>query len=215
MRNDEECDFGDIYRFIFSFPSLKYNRLGFNKGNYCEDICAFVALASNERFSTIQYLNINHTCKFKDFVSILQHTPQLRHLICEDLINSDTNIDFQKSVALPNLTYLRIHDCGIGFDEFEVFITKLSAPLQILNIEQIAYYGCLDADRWERLIRQHIPHLCQFYYKVREEYDLHHEHGLLDFETNRFNSIFWIERQWFLEIKTDFDELTYIIRPFR
>jgi hypothetical protein len=217
MGNDCEPDFGDIYRFIFSFPSLKYIRLGFQGYNDLEDAHVLVALASNKRFSSIEYLNIDHNCTFEELFSIIQHTPQLRHLFCKNLINSDTHIDLQKSVALPNLTYLRIDncDCDVGFDEFEIFITKLSAPLQILNIEQWVSYGCLDADRWERLIRRHIPQLCRFYYKVSEAYHLDYEHGHLDFEIDRFTSIFWIERQWFVEIKTDFCGVTYIIRPFR
>ncbi|CAF4244355.1 unnamed protein product, partial [Didymodactylos carnosus] len=139
-----------LFFYLKSLPRLVSLTIYIENKWSCDDdgkeLDAFVVLASNERFSTIEYLNIDHKCIFNELFSILQHTPQLRHLIHKNLIKSNTNIDFQKLVALPNLIYLRIDNCEIGFDEFEIFITKLYAQLQILNIEQHLCDGCLDAD---------------------------------------------------------------------
>lgn len=87
-------DFGNIYRMTVSLPVLKYNHLIF---------------AINERFRTIEYLNVDHNCTARQLFSVLRHTPQLRCLTCRNLIGSD--ISNEQLVTLSNLKSLSI-DCG-------------------------------------------------------------------------------------------------------
>ncbi|CAF2742025.1 unnamed protein product [Rotaria sp. Silwood2] len=80
---------------------------------------------------------------------------------------------------------------------------KITSQLEVLRItthQDIAY---LDADRWEQLIVQHMPQLRRF------DFDHHHkllyneyEYNYLSLSINRFNSPFWIKRQWIFELKT-------------
>ncbi|CAF4160454.1 unnamed protein product, partial [Rotaria sordida] len=123
-----------------------------------ENANSFVPLAPNEQFSTIEYLVINHICTLSELMSILYHTPQLRHLICDNLVESDSNVQTERSMILSNLVYIRINVCDIDFDEFEMFM-KISSQLQILHISQEYGKAYLDADRWKRLIIKHMPHL--------------------------------------------------------
>ena len=53
-----------------------------------EELNISLPFAINERFSTIEYLSISHTCSTRHLFSVLHHTPQLRRLTCADLIGS-------------------------------------------------------------------------------------------------------------------------------
>ncbi|CAF4971149.1 unnamed protein product, partial [Rotaria sp. Silwood1] len=160
MNIEEEwnADLSDIYRMIFSLPSLKYNKLSLFSLFDVENANIFVPLAPNEQFSTIEYLVINHICTLSDLISVLYHTPQLRHLICDNLVESDSNVQTEQSMTLSNLVYIRFNVCDINFDEFEIFM-KIFSQLQVLHISQEYGKAYLDADRWKRLIIKHMPHL--------------------------------------------------------
>ena len=62
------------------------------------------------------------------------------------------------------------------------------------------YPGLLDANRWEQLISTHMKNLSVFDFQY-EYHEWHYNNNRAAYETaaNKFNSLFWIERQWFFE----------------
>ncbi|CAF3091299.1 unnamed protein product, partial [Rotaria sp. Silwood2] len=207
-------DLSTTYRMIFSLPTLKYNKLSLFS-DVDEDLNFFVPLAINEPFSAIEYLIMDHNCSLNELFSMFRHTPQLRHLSCQNLIESESSIDTKKSVILSNLTYLRIGNSQIGFDEFEMFIAEISSPLQVLNIRQYMGEDYLDADRWEQLIKIYIPHLRRFDYEYYQLFMPGYEETFLYKNINRFSSPFWIERQCFFEVKIKDNDMIYAIHPYK
>jgi hypothetical protein len=215
--NDTDSeDFTNIYQFIFSLTTLKYNKI-LSKTNI-----PFISLtiATNIQFTTIEYLNIQHSCKLNDLITILSYTPRLGHLTCREVIGSIENIDGM-SLSLCNLTHLVIRKFRLQFDIFEVFINKICSQLQKLCITTCQDEAYLDADRWERLIREHIPHLYQFYFDhqifvYRRRFAMPPYYKGI----NRFISPFWIERGWIFRLKIDigYDSsavITYSIHSYK
>jgi len=204
LDGEEYCDLEYIYRMIFSLPTLKYNRLTI--GTDSDDPFDFdVPLAINEGFSSIEHLIINHKCTLEELFSILRHTPQLRYLSCESLIKSHTSIDTEKAVTLSSLTDLRIGLSELGMDACEIFLKNISSQLQVLSIKSFVDEHGLDADRWERLINNYLPHLRHFDY--RELYYLVSDADLVYMKMNQFTSPFWIERQWFFQFELIYNQL--------
>ncbi|CAF4252976.1 unnamed protein product [Rotaria sp. Silwood2] len=216
MHIEEEwnADLSNIYRMIFSLSSLKYNKLSLFQFFGVEDANIFVPLALNEQFSTIEYLIISHICTLSELMSILYHTPQLRHLICDNLVESDSNVQIEQSITLSNLVYIRINVYHIDFDEFEMFM-KIFSQLQVLHITQEYGKAYLDADRWKRLITKHMSHLCRFNYQY-SEYDYNtYEDTILDVIINRFTSPFWVDRGWIFELEISIEEISFLIHPYK
>lgn len=202
--DEDDCDFGSIYRMIFSLPTLKYNRLSFGD-NSDQDLAIDVPLATNERFSSIEHLIIDHNCTLQELFSILRHTPQVRYLSCGSLIKSDSPIDTEKPGIVPSLTDLRIGRSELGLDACEIFLKSISFRLQVLSIKNFVDEHCLDADRWERLINNYIPRLRHFDY--RELYTFANDADPTYMKMGQFTSSFWIERPWFFEFELIYDQL--------
>jgi hypothetical protein len=68
------------------------------------------------------------------------------------LFELDSNIKEETSIILPNLTYLVIEECHTSFDEFGIFIKKISSQLQVLPINTFEDEIYIDPYRWKRLI---------------------------------------------------------------
>jgi hypothetical protein len=85
---------------------------------------------------------------------------------------------------------------GILFDQFESMVKNLFNQVQVLYISTDNDVAYMDANRWERLILSHMPYLRIFDIAIR--YSSTNE-GTVSYVTliNRFNSSFWVERQWF------------------
>jgi hypothetical protein len=200
---------GNIYRMIFSLPALKYNTLIFESDNTEEELNVSLPFATNERFSTLEYLNIGHKCATRQLFSILRHTPELRHLICKNLIESD--IGNQQLVTLSHLKYLSI-DCDfMKLAEFESIMKNLSSQLEVLNIEHHSDEDYFDADQWERMIKNHIPHLRQFDYGYHTFDSSEYLENVFYMKINQFISPFWTERQWFFQAEISDDVIVYSI----
>ena len=204
LDEEDDCDLGCIYRMIFALPTLKYNRLGINTASD-EEFDIDVPLAVNERFSSIEHLIILHNCTLEEVFSILCHTPQLRYLYCGSLLKSDTPVDTKKAVTLSSLTDLRIGRSQLGLDACEIFLKSISSQLQVLSIKNFVDTHSLDADRWERLINNYIPHLRHFDY--RELYRFANDADPVYMKMDQFTSPFWIERQWYFEFKLIYNQL--------
>jgi len=61
------------------------------------------------------------------------------------------------------------------FDEFVIFMSKLSGPIDVLRIKYHTSSDYLDANDWEHLIKLRLPYLRTF------DYEYH----------------VWIKHQWF------------------
>jgi hypothetical protein len=193
--SEENNDLNDIYRMIFSLSSLKYTKLSLSSWFGDEDVNVFVPLAVNEAFSTIEYLIIDHPCSTNELLSIVCHTPRLRHLSCQNLTESDTITDTKQPMTLSNLTYICIADSLMTFYDFEMFIIKLSAEVQVLIINDCFDDTYLDVNRWKRLIEKHMPRLRRFDFICHSDLCIDFG-GTFDELIPRFSSPFWSERQW-------------------
>ena len=128
-------DLNHIYRTILSFPSLKYHKLSLPPISQCDNPNMIIPLAINETFSTIEYLVIDHHCSFFEVYCVIRHTPQLRHLICRKILKTSDHLRNEEAITLPSLTHISMDICLKSPDHFELFMTKLFAPVQVLRIK--------------------------------------------------------------------------------
>jgi len=131
-------------------------------------------------------------------------------------LNSFPNISFQ----LFHLTSCTIRICYLKFNQFEIFIKKISSQLRKLYFIPLNDITYLDADRWERLIIEFIPYLHTFYFKYSDvifsQLNLQSYHTLI----HRFTSLFWIEKGWIFNIQIDLNywpsiEIIYSIQSYK
>ena len=197
---------------IFRLPSLKYNSLSLSEQDQSN---ALIPITINERFSTIQSLFINHSCTLHELISILHYTPQLRHLTCQNLVETDTDIDNEVSIEVPNLNRIIIDNYGVEFAKFETFIKKICSQLQILRIINVFTEKVIDPGQWKELILKYMPHLRKC--TVRCPMDVGDNFQTLhpDIFIHQFNSRFWCERGWNIRFDIDFEESFYLIYPNR
>ncbi|CAF1081131.1 unnamed protein product [Rotaria sordida] len=83
---DFDDDLGDVYQFIFHLSSLKYFKLKileYYRSNLNTPI------ATNEQFSSLEYLVISHLVYLNELTHLLSYTPQLSHLYCSNIIQSE------------------------------------------------------------------------------------------------------------------------------
>jgi hypothetical protein len=64
------------------------------------------------------------------------------------------------------------------------------------------------------LILKYLPNLEKFYFYYSVYNDKHGYPDLYKKHVKKLISSFWIEREWIYEIKIDFDEIIYSIRPY-
>jgi hypothetical protein len=189
-------DLSFIYQLIFNLPKLKYNKLSSTNNS------SLISIRS--QFSPIEYLIIDHSCTLNDLQTILSYTPRLTHLICKQSLKSNGKNGKIKPMILSKLIYLSI-PCGyISFNEFEIFIERISSQLQILKFYSNIDPAYLNANRWEQLIKNDIPHLKKFHFIYNDVINERSKVTPYHRRINRFNSAFWIKKQWFfhLEIRT-------------
>ncbi len=124
------------------------------------------------------------------------------------------------SINLPDLKYISINNCDAYFDEFEIFFNGIHSQIQVLRFKTSQSIDYIDANRWERLISHHMPHLYTFYLQCsitfNDEFRFVREHE----KSNGFTSSFWIDRQWIFQLKFDVNktrciEMIYSIYPYR
>ncbi|UJR32689.1 hypothetical protein I4U23_020148 [Adineta vaga] len=207
--------FNDMYRLIFSFPQLKYSKLS---SETYQPIMP-LSIATDKQYSSIEYLNIDHSCSLKDLLVILSFTPQLKSLVCKEFIQSNVNHIVEVPFQLMNLIYLRINECYLVFDELEMFITKVSSQLEALTITSYWDSMYLDADRWQQMIMEHIPHLkelsLQHHEYIDDDFQITNYHTAI----NQFTSWFWYTRGLIFDVTIDVNdwswyEIIYSIHRF-
>ena len=205
-------DFSHIYRFIFSLATLKYNKV-FSMVN-TPDIS--LTIATNIQFSAMKYLNIEHSCKINDLITMLSYTPRLCRLGCREVIESIENIN-EVVVLLPDLTDISFRNFRLRFDVLEIFIKKIRSQLQQLRITTCWGEAYLDANRWERLFQEYIPQLRKFHFD--HQIAVQHRSTTSPYYRgiNQFLSSFWVEQGWSFQLKIYIhrdcsSEVTYSIR---
>jgi hypothetical protein len=155
-----ECSFTlgemtDIYRLIFALPKLK--SIEFDTDLFGDTISILpLSIGTNQQFSSIKRLYINHVCSFKELFSIISYTPQLSRLKISYAHDDDepSNIESVLPISLLNLIDFSIDRYEMKLHQFQWFIKNIFCKLKFLyvNIE----YGdmtCFDANQWEQLIR--------------------------------------------------------------
>lgn len=190
----------DIYRMIFSLSSLKYNKLTLDLPiDDFEDIGIIMSMTINKQVSTIQRLVIDYGCTYNMLLSILQHIPQLRYLICQSLTESDIDINIKQPIVLFNLISIFIIYPPSTLNDFEIFIMKLSTQIQVLIIENFFDETFLNADQWKQLILKYMPRLRSFHLGCDSYLTNDLENTPVNALISPFLSPFWIERQLFPE----------------
>ncbi|CAF1409348.1 unnamed protein product [Rotaria sordida] len=198
------CNLNSRFQYLTTFSSISLNiKLCSNARSEVKHWCKTVIIPNIHRILSLNLENeslINDFFQTFELMSILYHTPQLRYLICDNLVESDSNVQIEQSITLSNLVYIHINVCHIDFDEFEMFM-KVSSQLQVLVVAQEYGKAYLDADRWKRLIIEQMPHLLRFNYQY-SEYDYNfYKDTSLDVIINRFSSPFWVDRGWIFELE--------------
>jgi len=207
----------NIYQMILSFPSLKYNKVSILSCSEDEHKNIFVPVAFNERFSTIEYFIIDHCCTLNEILSMLYHTPGLCHLTCRNVIESREKFQNVNPIVLSKLTHIDIDMYETWFEDFQIFISKLFAPVQVLRIKYHTGSDYLEGDSWEQLIKRYMPYLHTFNYEYYEDDVTDYEDNHFHRKINRFTSPFWIKHQWFFQFGINMDEesLSCSIHPYR
>ncbi|CAF0952924.1 unnamed protein product [Adineta ricciae] len=219
FNNDSEDAVSDIFRLVFRLPVLKHFQISimhYYDGDDSDNIV--MPMLINEKFSTIERLNLDLILNANGLASILQHTPQLQYLKCETLVESEV-IDTSPILNLPNLIHVSLSTIDVSFDALKKFLIPVCRPLQYLALTISGYdVNYRNGNRWQRFIENHMPHLRTFHLKY-SEYQT--EDILFDQEEiHQFTSTFWRERQWFFSFEEkDYpysnEQYVFSVHPFR
>jgi hypothetical protein len=193
---DRYPNLSDVYHMIFQLQFLKYHKLS----TLVLSSSFTFSLTPHQNFSILERLVINHCCTLDQLSSILSSTPRLRRLICKRLTSRHDDVAQKIPITLPHLTHMSIGECYVHFDELEIFLTKISSQLEVFHINvksnDVDY---LDADRWKRLISEHMFQLRKFNFEyidfVDQMFRLIPYYTLLDL----FTSSFMNDWKWFSE----------------
>ncbi|CAF1191434.1 unnamed protein product [Rotaria sordida] len=202
-------DLSDVYQLGFALPILKYFKIK------SEDwIVSLPFATTNQQFSTVKYLVIDHYCTFDQLATILSYTPELCHLYFEHQPDRDSNVEIILPITLSNLTRISLKIIRSDYDEVIKFLKKISSKLKFLRLtiqsNDVIY---LISHLWEGLILQYFPNLEKFYLKHFESIDYDNRSGNYLWQGNQFTSSFWIERQWIFHAEIYIDEIIYSIYP--
>ncbi|CAF4085144.1 unnamed protein product, partial [Rotaria sp. Silwood1] len=166
-----------------------------------------------EQLTNIEYLVINHSCTFNQISTIISYTPELYYLNLMKSYDSYLNNAMILPMNLFSLTYLSIKICDIMLDELELFIEETGCNLKVLRITRLYERDYLDADRWQQLIEDYLPDLEEFYLKYHEKIDP--EAAISNaLPSDNFRSLFWIERQWLMDVEMNSLKIDCSIRSY-
>ncbi|CAF4787352.1 unnamed protein product, partial [Rotaria sp. Silwood2] len=199
--DEDGKEISNVYQIIFNLPMLKYYKLSF----FAFESSIPLSVATNQQFSGIKYLVMDHSCTLNELIAILSYTHQLCRLTCEQIDESEDNIVTDELNVIFSLTYISITRCNAEFDELETFLIKVSPQLEVLRINTFKDVTYLNANRWKQIISQHLIHLNTFQFKYEESIDEELEATVYHKTLNEFNSFFWIKRKWFFRIYIDTD----------
>jgi hypothetical protein len=183
----------NIYHQIFHLPVLRYCKVSFGE-SYKPVLIPF----ATDKYSPIEHLVINHSVHFDLLYCILSYVPQLRRLSIHGLFDSEEKKKNTFSIVLSHLTHLSLELNSVMFDDFEVLVKNLFHNLSKLYISASNDGTYLNADRWQHLIQSHMSNLNIFDLQYIDS--AHSDQNVTPTDeplVNKFNSSFWVERQWF------------------
>ncbi|CAF1167423.1 unnamed protein product [Adineta ricciae] len=201
----------DIYLKIFQLSSLKYCRLSIKSS----ELPVSVPLATNQ-LSSIEYLSIENCVSITQMNNLLSYIPHIRYLTFENVavdLHSHYQIfnTYNQLFNINTLTNISLQLYSIGFNQLESLFSDVYYHIKVLRLSPCLKFQSLEylnANRWEQLIRNHLPSLrifdyyCEFifhrYLSSRFEYKA---------AIQQFRSPFWIERQWFFQSDCDHQQL--------
>ncbi len=150
-------DKNTIYRQIFRLPALKYCKLSLKEWDYKETLPISIT-----KYSLIEHFVITHTIYLCELDSLLSYIPHLRRLSIHSLVEYRSERTKISPRLLNHLTHMSLKINSIKFDQFEqLFVINLLSTVEVLCFTT----GCdtdreyMDANKWEQLIRSHIPNL--------------------------------------------------------
>jgi hypothetical protein len=149
--------------------------------------------------SPIKHLVVTKTVHLNELPALLSYVPQLRRLSLHSLDVSHNKKTNSPSMMLNYLTHVSLDMKSVTFDQLESIIIKLSPQLKMLNISTQYNEAYLNANRWEKLILSHLPHLRTFafpYINYIQNSDNHDNHLVYKNIIHQFSSLFWSERKW-------------------
>jgi hypothetical protein len=194
-------DQNDIYQKIFRLTALKYCKLFIETEQPLEPL----SITTNE-FSSIKHLVINSKVSINELDSLLSYVPQLRRLSFDYFDGYISSRICTNAIQLNYLTDVSLKSHSMSFNDFELLVIDLFRQVQILRIEIYSVYfsatnmGYLNANRWEQLISTHMINLRIFDLQLEcALYNEHTDRQACDTEVNKFNSLFWIQHQWFFQ----------------
>ncbi|UJR16445.1 hypothetical protein I4U23_003347 [Adineta vaga] len=209
---DNASKITEIYQMIFQLPSLKYISLSIMTNN---EINISKLADITVQSSSLETMIISHKCTIPELTSILGHTPSLKHLTCQMLIEPDGNIESNIQLTLPNLTHMTIDYCSMEFFELQKLIRKFTSPIRMLHISSFDSENYTDPNCWKGLILQNMPHLRKFIVQCGMIVDDNFQYDHLDSFIRQFTSQFWLERRWTFEFHISNNAMSYLICPQR
>ncbi|CAF4630955.1 unnamed protein product [Rotaria sp. Silwood2] len=190
-----------IYNKIFRLARLKHCQILIELLQCPKSL----SVATNE-FSTIEHLIINHEISIDQLRILLSYVPQLRRLSIGNLKEPKIDRTEKGSINLNYLINVSLKLNNLNFNDFEILVTNYFRQIQVLTIaiQSIGFYGnsiqYLNADRWEQLISTHMLNLHTFDFQLSYRIlDSNRERQAFETLIKKFNSIFWIEHQWFFD----------------
>ena len=181
-----------LYQSLFRLPKLKYCKVSLI------NLPVINAEQLGQLQSSIEQLLMHHSSSPRDVIRIVTSTPRLRRFSWQPLTTSislhDTTLE---TVTRPcYLTHLSLEAIRLPFAHFTWFITRVSSRLRKLSIGVQQNTNFLDADRWQQLIVDHMPHLDVFELEHWFSFpnNLPENHAIYHKMTAGFTSSFWNER---------------------
>lgn len=197
-----------LYQQIFRLPSLQYCQVSFHEQSTIRSL----PICTNQ-YSRIKRLTLLDCCQINNVLILLTYLPELRRLSCQQLKQS---IYFQYNrdlIKLNYLTHLSLRTADVTLMDLEMFLSKFTHQIQVFRFSTGLTSNPIyvDANRWETIIRIHLPYLRIFDIQIHLP---SHLYPLLSI--NQFRSSFWFERKWFFRCEYDHQKaLLYSIHPYR
>ncbi|CAF1009975.1 unnamed protein product [Rotaria sp. Silwood1] len=191
---DEQVDFQLILNQIWSLPKLRHCTIGIGSTGQC----LFRTPTTNSL--SLEYVSIERIqVKLDQINQLFEYTPTLKCLSISVLSFIDNDYT---PTPLPTLTNLNISSCfTCNASNIGIFLQNTS-NLHRLNVDLSS--EIVDGNRWEEIIRNHLPNLQIFQLKMKVTVPLRQNiQQRVDELINSFQSSFWIdEHQWFVRCLT-------------
>lgn len=189
----EECpNASSLYRSLLRLPKLKYSKVTL------AHVSPIDVSQLGQLKSSIEHLVILHPTMLRGVVSVFNCTPKLRRFSYQSL-NSTVSMGGaapEMSAVTCQLTHVSLEDVRLTFDNFESLLIRISSRLRNLSITVRNDPVFLDADRWQQLIADHMPHLKVFDFQHWFPFtnDMPENHTTYHTMTIGFTATFWSEK---------------------